>query len=90
MVPMTPTVPPAIAAVNSLIVGPITTPFRLSRKAYPVPTVAGSTTICMGRRQVCGWGWWVWGLGRAFGDEQKAGADMFRLFSGNEGMVEVT
>ena len=47
---MTPTVPPAKAAVISLTVGPMTTPLRLSKNAYPVPTVAGSITIRYGRR----------------------------------------
>lgn len=45
MVPITPTVPPAIAAAISLTVGPITTPLKVSSNAYPVPTVDGSMTI---------------------------------------------
>lgn len=50
MVPMTPTVPPAIAAVISLTVGPMTTPFKLSRSAYPVPMETGSIARLGGRR----------------------------------------
>ncbi|KAI0565927.1 hypothetical protein FGB62_13g032 [Gracilaria domingensis] len=45
IVPMTPTVPPANAAVSSFTVGPITTPLRLSRNTKPVPTEVGSTAM---------------------------------------------
>lgn len=42
---ITPTVPPQTAAIISLTVGPITTPFNEFKNAYPVPTVTGSTII---------------------------------------------